>query len=186
MRWRPTLSSPCPHQDDSFYGSHRAVLEAIAKTFTIKTAFEFGIGKYSTATFLDRVAFQDLERLVSFETNSDWVERAKREDPRHEIVVAPPDTLTEICNRFGRADLVLVDGMDDHRIASALASKEFCDLIVYHDVEEPLHRRIFKEFRFYAVHREIAPWTAILTDDGRTWENVRRLQVPLVFNGIGQ
>jgi hypothetical protein len=58
--------------------THLPVLLALRLLRPVKRVLELGAGEYSTLAFLDRQCFPELERLVSFENDSQWAERVQQ------------------------------------------------------------------------------------------------------------
>src|SRR5215207_10889023 len=65
------FSAPRAEND---YATHVPILLGLARMREIKSVLEFGCGRYSTLTFLNRAAFPHLERLHSIENDSIWAE----------------------------------------------------------------------------------------------------------------
>jgi hypothetical protein len=94
---------------DDGYGSHVGALKAVAKLTPVRTAVEFGSGRFSTPTFLNREHFPDLTALVSLETDREWGEdtRARNPDPRLVLRYCP---IADIhAAEVPDADLVMID-----------------------------------------------------------------------------
>jgi hypothetical protein len=53
--------------------SHVPVLSLLPKLYEIKRVLEFGSGEMSTALFLDKVIYPDLQELVSIEEDPEWM-----------------------------------------------------------------------------------------------------------------
>lgn len=91
------------------YGSHVPALVSVAKTFKIKTVTEFGSGRYSTSSFLNREYFPDLEKLKTIESNQQWfLDTMKRnKDSRLELSYCPIARMFEF--PIPESDLILID-----------------------------------------------------------------------------
>src|ERR1051326_6007095 len=67
------------------YATHIPMLIGLARLREMRSVFEFGCGKYSTLTFLNRSAFPHLERLCSIENDESWaatIQNAAQADQR--------------------------------------------------------------------------------------------------------
>ena len=121
------------------HGSHVPVLERIPQFFTIKTVIEFGCGKFSTPTFMNKSIYPDLENLFSYETNPNWLKLVHaifKDDKRLRIKLIP-DNVNKIKRNLDTfpVDLVFVDGVRSHRAYILKNLKFLSDLIVLHDAE---------------------------------------------------
>src|SRR3982751_381755 len=56
------------------YSTHLPILIGLARIRQITNVVEFGCGRYSTLTFLNRSAFPQLEKLESVENDVLWAE----------------------------------------------------------------------------------------------------------------
>jgi hypothetical protein len=65
------FSAPRAEND---YATHVPILLGLARMREIRSVLEFGCGRYSTLTFLNRAAFPHLEQLHSIENDSAWSE----------------------------------------------------------------------------------------------------------------
>lgn len=142
--------SPLTAEEQSYppkWASHQPVLRAIGHQFDIKTAIEWGAGKYSTRLILDRSAFADLECLVSVEHDADWLRRLKGEygvcDDRWHPQLEHVEMMPELAGMLDPADLVFIDCgrptsfTADHHIRGALLNYYAASdsIVVLHDVE---------------------------------------------------
>ncbi len=141
------------------WASHIPVLRTLAEEYQIDSVVEFGLGKYSTAVFLDREHFPDLQRLISFEHNTEWKDLilASLDDDRLEIafsdlgamasraqMVAVPDLVFIDCDGEADGDVAKpcneVDGYDFHTYKARQAIFDrYADsdaIVVIHDVNE--------------------------------------------------
>ena len=145
------------------YSTSLPMLRTIGKG--VKTVLELGAGLYSTAVFLDRTYYPDLESLISVEQNEAWV--IGRDDQRHiAMMVAEPietylDTLD--LNHF---DLILVDNSSfmARRIETLryISNRVGRSMVVAHDFENPESQEAAKEFTNGIVDDRQVPWTALL------------------------
>lgn len=93
------------------WGSHMPALKSIADAYDIRTVVEFGAGEFSTKTFLDRSVFPNLERLLSYEHDDEWIERLKSEisDERWSIQYCHVESMPDAAPMAPQADLVFID-----------------------------------------------------------------------------
>src|SRR5574341_819530 len=68
-----------PPRAENPYATHVPVLVALARVIPVRRVLELGCGRYSTFTFLNRVAFPQLEQLYSLENDRDWAARIAAE-----------------------------------------------------------------------------------------------------------
>ena len=118
------------------YGSHIPILIGLAQIFDIRNVIEFGCGKYSTPTFLK--AYPNLESLLSFDTNADWIEQVDTGDERASFVLledAPKQIIKDI--DFTDCDLVFVDDSDTNRPDTIIEVIKYSqdNILVFHDFE---------------------------------------------------
>src|SRR6266516_3156315 len=96
-----------PRADDP-YCTHIPVLVGVARLAPIRKVLEFGGGRHSTLTFLDRASFPELVALTTLENDPDWcavLSGYSRDDPRMELVrVEGP-----MCGAAERMDLARYD-----------------------------------------------------------------------------
>ena len=145
-------------------GTHVPVLKSIGQLFPeIKTVMEFGSGEFSTLTFLNRVIFPNLERLVSTEAQSEWAENTRTrvgDDPRWTLI---PDDETEL---IADVDLIFVDSLTGEsrvRTLNKILAMNFQGIIVCHDSQEPYYRETLPKFPYRYNFPQHIPNTAILS-----------------------
>jgi hypothetical protein len=145
------------------YGTHLNLLRAVGHG--IKKVLELGAGIHSTAVFLDRNYYPDLESLVSVEQNPDWI--VSPDDPRHTSHIVPEpieefiDTLD--INTF---DLILVDNSTfaERRCETLryVANRVGRSIVVAHDYERQDYAAAASEFTYAVVDDRQVPHTALL------------------------
>jgi len=124
--------------DSKGYGSHQPALRAIAKFMPIRSVIEFGAGLYSTHLFLDPTAFPLLESLTTFEHDEKWAETVRVDDPRHKLIIAPPDEFEPLTRTSGiRADFVFLDSGPTmiERLALVSHCLKLAPVFAMHDYE---------------------------------------------------
>jgi hypothetical protein len=131
------------------YTTHLPVLIGLARLFSVRRVLEFGCGRFSTLTFLDRQAFPHLETLVSQETERDWMERVRtmtHSDPRVSFIFQPYSMAVGIHELdLDQFDLVFVDDsatIEDRAatIRAVMARPFAVPLVVFHDMENPFYQ----------------------------------------------
>ncbi len=160
------------------YSTHLPVLCALATLIRPTRIVEYGSGLISTATFLNRTIFTELNSLLSFENNSEWHEKVANQighDRRLQLRVVDGPMMGVVSDHdiFG-ADLVFVDDQDSFQpsvprrsdtIAAIAAIRPSRIPIVIHDIEVwHLHRsagRFDHMFRFDGLH----PQTGVAWND---------------------
>jgi hypothetical protein len=88
------------------YGSHVPAIQTVLSECSIRTAVEYGSGRFSTPVIL---AHDELESLVSYESDAKWAmdTRRRNEDERLECVLCPVEQMAE--HLHPEVDLVLID-----------------------------------------------------------------------------
>ena len=116
------------------WGSHMPALRAIARFMDIRSVIEFGAGLYSTQLFLSK-HFPLLESLVSFESNGDWADKARTDDPRHTMMVySSPGECVEKSMGM-QADFVFVDSTGN-RFDEVAQGLTIAPVVAIHDCQE--------------------------------------------------
>ena len=125
---------------------------------------ELGMGRYSTPTFLDRAVYPFLERLVSIESNPDWMRAS--DDPRHEVH-AYPEPIEALLDTMDldTFDLIFVDNSDkaESRIATlkyVCARRPHKAKVLIHDWER--YHDAVTGFRFGILDDRQMPQTALV------------------------
>ncbi len=159
------------------YASHIPVLKAIGNAATITSVLEFGCGRYSTLTFLDRSIYPFLTALVSYETDVQWkatMEGIVGGDPRVVISVVnrsngTPPTPADMAyfSELGDYDLILIDDgpSDNDRVLTikAVCERSPDSIVVIHDWDVLLYREVSRgAFDHIKVYDDISPYTAML------------------------
>lgn len=156
------------HTND--YATLVPVLVGIGHVLRTKSVLELGAGRHSTTTFLNRTAFPDLSRLVSYEDDPTWaaqVEALAGYDQRLNLLL-----VSGVAPSVGRLsladyDLILVDDSHsmDKRIATieALSSKhDVSCLVLIHDFEIPEYRGAASRFTHRFVFDALTPQVGAL------------------------
>lgn len=145
QQWPTTWTGPLSVEEQTRwpdYGSHVPALASVAKTFKIERVTEFGSGRYSTSSFLNKQFFPDLVRLKTIESNKQWfVDTAQRNlDGRLELTYCAIDKMPEI--KLENSDLILIDcdydedsGHKNFEVRGKLIKRfeESSSIVVVHD-----------------------------------------------------
>ena len=163
------FSTPRARND---YATHVPILIGLAKTHKIRSVLEFGCGRYSTLTFLNRSAFPDLGRLQSVENDAAWAEamRDSVDDVRWELKFADQEIADVVSELDLEAfDLILIDDSktSEQRVRTirAVAGKQpQRPLIVIHDYEVEEYRNAAKSFSQRHAFRVYNPQTGLVSN----------------------
>ena len=174
-RWRRLARALTPwiaRASATPYATHVPVLVGLARLLPVRSVVEFGMGHYSTATFLDPAVFAELVRLDSFETDPAWIRRlaplcAATPKVRATLVSGPMCAAVGRLN-FADYDLVLVDDSRDvaARAATIQQVLRHCqptNVVVIHDFEIAAYRAAAAA----AAHQ--FTMTALLSRTGVLW-----------------
>jgi len=144
LRIRPVSETP--------YATHMPVLMALAPVIRPRRVLELGSGPFSTALFLDREVFADLERLVSYEDDPEW-ERVVRDavgtDPRLDfrMVEVVRTSVPEDLNQF---DLIFIDDSrtptERSETIRTVRERAPRGVVMIHDYEQRAYRTASKGF----------------------------------------
>jgi hypothetical protein len=148
-------------------GTHLPILLGLARLFLIRNILEFGSGKFSTLSFLDRRYFPEAERVHSFETDYNWKQRVEAQaagDRRLmiELIDADVPRFAASCD-YPTYDLVLVDNgpARAETIAEVAAHRLDWKLVVIHDFEMLPYQRAARAIRKKFCFDAYCPHTAV-------------------------
>jgi predicted O-methyltransferase YrrM len=155
------------------YRSHVPVLIQLAQSLKPRRIAEFGMGRYSTSVFLDRTVFPFVEKVTSFEDDSEWFSIITQEHPpnsRFEAnLVSSPMWKTALRLRACDYDLIFVDdSKNDRDRARTLLALRLAKgitkgpVVVVHDVELPRLRAMTLLFPSRTYFRHFRPQTGVL------------------------
>jgi hypothetical protein len=174
-RARDWLTFPTTERAENPYATHLPVLVGISRLLSVKRVAEFGCGRYSTLTFLDRSVFPDLVALHSFEDDPGWREEIAamtRDDPRMRLTaVAQP--MSEVVARIAlqEYDLVFVDD-STHLAGRAATIREVAcrcgrtQVVIMHDYEQRVYRKAARPFRNRFAFATFNPSTGVAWNGG--------------------
>lgn len=175
------LSAPRALND---YATHVPILLGLARMREIRNVLEFGCGRYSTLTFLNRAAFPHLVQLHSIENDSSWSETindlARGDDRwtpqlvRGNIAEAVSDIDLECF------DLILIDDSKTsaERAATicAVAKKQpQRPWIAIHDFEIGEYQQAASAFRRRYKFRAYTPKTGLISNSAIDTRWLKRL-----------
>lgn len=146
------FSTPRARND---YATHVPILIGLARMREIRNVLEFGCGYYSTFTFLNRLAFPDLERLQSVENDGVWADtiRESAKDDRWSLKLVNGEIANAVSSLdLESFDLILIDDSKNSEQRSAtirsVASREpQRPWIVIHDFEVEEYRKAASGFK---------------------------------------
>jgi predicted O-methyltransferase YrrM len=163
-----------PKRAQNAYATHLPVLIGVAQLIRPQRAIEFGCGRYSTLTLLDRTCFPDLEQLDSYETDPEWrdsVAEVIGDDPRVSLrLVEKPVSAAVGSIAFAYYDLVFID--DSHSSAERAATiaevARHCapaNVVIIHDYEIEAYRDASKPFRNRFCFTALNPNTGVVWNE---------------------
>ena len=166
------------------YATHIPILIGLARLREIRNVLEFGCGRYSTLTFLNRSAFPRLERLHSIENDDVWastIEEAAKDDPRWTLQRVNGEVSETIANLdLESFDLILID--DAKTSAQRAATMRAVGRrqpqhpwIVIHDFEVEEYRRAASGFKHSHRFRAYNPETGIVGNQMKEWKIIDRV-----------
>lgn len=163
------------------YATHIPILIGLARVRKIRHVLEFGCGRYSTLTFLNRSAFPDLERLHSIENDDAWattIQEAAQNDPRWTLQLVNGE-ISESIPDLESFDLILIDDSKTsvQRAATirAVAHKQpQHPWIVIHDFEVDEYRDAASAFKHRHRFRAYNPETGVVANRVNGWKTLDR------------
>ena len=150
------------------YATHLPILIGLASMREIRSVLEFGCGRYSTLTFLNRSAFPRLERLASVENDAAWAEVTN--DPRWTLKLIDGETSDSVSDLdLEQFDLILIDDSKTsaQRAATirAVARKQpQRPWILIHDYEVNEYRTAAKGFKYRYAFKTYNPQTGLVSN----------------------
>jgi len=159
-------------------------LIGLARIRQIRSVLEFGCGRYSTLTFLNRTAFPHLERLHSIENDDSWaatIQQIAQEDRRWSLQLVEGEISETVSNLdLESFDLILID--DSKTSAQRAATIRAVGLkqperpwIVIHDFEVEEYRRAASGFRHRHRFRAYNPETGVVANQAVDWKSLKRI-----------
>lgn len=154
------------------YATHIPILIGLGKLRDIRNVLEFGCGRYSTLTFLNRTAFPHLERLYSIENDESWaakMEQAAQDDrwTLHLVNGEISESTSDL--DLESFDLLLIDDSKTsaQRAATirAVARRQLQHpWIVIHDFEVAEYRHAASGFQHRQRFRSYNPETGVVAN----------------------
>jgi len=166
------------------YATHVPILIGVARMREIKNVLEFGCGRYSTLTFLNRAAFPHLERLHSVENDIAWgetVNEMAKHDERWSLSLVSGHIAPSIADLdLESFDLIFIDDSktSEERVATicAVAQKQpQRPLIAIHDFEVGEYQQAATAFRQRYKFRAYTPKTGLISNNKIDTRRLRRL-----------
>ena len=155
------------------YATHVPILIGLARAREVRRVLEFGCGHYSTLTFLNRVAFPQLDQLHSIENDAAWCEAINERAGADERWILQLVT-GEIGDSVSKLDLesfdlILIDDSKSSAQRSAtiraVANKQpQHPWIVIHDFEVDEYQRAASAFRHRYRFKAYNPETALVAN----------------------
>jgi hypothetical protein len=166
------------------YATHIPILIGLSRLREIRNVLEFGCGRYSTLTFLNRSAFPHLERLHSIENDNTWaqtIEEAARNDRRWRLQLVDGEIAETVADLdLESFDLILIDDSKTaaQRAATIRAITESGPKhpwIVIHDFEVDEYRQAATGFAQRHRFRAYNPETGVVTNQMNEWQIIDRI-----------
>ena len=165
------------------YATHIPILIGLARLREIRQVLEFGCGRYSTLTFLNRSAFPHLERLHSIENDDSWattIQEAAKDD-RWTLQLVKGEIAGSV-SELESFDLILIDdsktSMQRAATIRAVAGKQpQHPWVVIHDFEVEEYREAATGFKHRQRFRAYNPETGVVgnqVDDMKTIDRIIR------------
>ena len=179
------FSAPRAEND---YATHVPILIGLARMREIRNVLEFGCGRYSTLTFLNRAAFPHLKKLHSVENDIAWgetVNEIAKHDERWSLRLVPGSIAPSVAELdLESFDLIFIDDSktSSERVATicAVAQKQpQRPLIAIHDFEVGEYQQAATAFRQRYKFRAYTPKTGLISN---TTIDARRLRKLLNAN----
>lgn len=154
------------------YATHIPILIGLSRLRHIRHVLEFGCGRYSTLTFLNRSAFPHLERLHSIENDDAWSQKMRdaTNDKRWTLQIVNGEISESVADLdLESFDLILIDDSKTsaQRAATirAVAAKQLQrPLIAIHDFEVDEYRAAASGFKHRHRFRAFNPETGVLSN----------------------
>ncbi len=165
-----------PPKSKKAYATHLPVLIGLPRLFEVKHVLEFGSGLSSTPLYLNREVFPDLVSVLSYENESEWLEKvqeATQHDSRLQLkliegrMAGMVDTLN-----VGDYDMIFIDDSRGFKVreetirAIAARCKACGGVVVIHDYERLEYRWASRTFRHHFRFTAFTPNTGVVWNDG--------------------
>ena len=166
------------------YATHVPILVGLSRMRKIRRVLEFGCGRYSTLTFLNRSAFLHLERLHSIENDDSWatnIRQVAQHDDRWTLQLVNGEIADAVADLdLESFDLILIDDSKTsaQRAATirAVARKQpRHPWIVIHDFEVEEYRQAASAFKHRQRFRAYNPETGVVANRVTEWTMIDRI-----------
>ena len=166
------------------FATHVPILIGLGRSRKIQRALEFGCGKYSTLTFLNRSVFPHLEQLHSIENDDSWatmIQEAAKHDSRWSLQLVKgeiADSVTDL--DLEGFDLIMIDDSQTSTqraatIRTVARKQPQRPLIVIHDFEVEEYRDAAKGFKSCHRFRAYNPETGVVGNQMAEWKVLDRV-----------
>lgn len=144
------------------YATHLPVLHALGKILDIRIVLEYGVGVYSTPTFLDKSYYPTLDVLDTIEKYQVWADRMSErlQDYRWSFVDKPLDLWVY--------DLIFIDSgqsIDERLIDIQFVAKNLPanahTVVIIHDIENSPYIRASSAFWGRFIYSRLTPHTGV-------------------------
>lgn len=149
-----------------FRGSHIPVLLKLIN-MTTGPVFELGCGMYST-TFLHWACFPTRRKLVSYESNTDWIGFANQfKADFHDVIFVEDWDKVDLSSP---CTIAFIDHAPNHQRVHEIRRLRHADYVVIHDTEPGSERKynymaVRRFFRFKWMYTDgFLPYTSIWSD----------------------
>jgi precorrin-6B methylase 2 len=164
------------------YATHIPILIGLSRMREIRHVLEFGCGRYSTLTFLNRSAFPHLERLHSIENDDSWaatIQEAAKDDQRWTLQLVN-GAISESVADLESFDLILIDDSKTSAqraatIRAVAATQPQRPWIVIHDFEVEEYRNAASGFKYRHRFRAYNPETGVVANQINEWKVIDRV-----------
>jgi hypothetical protein len=166
------------------YATHVPILIGLARLREVRRVLEFGCGRYSTLTFLNRSAFPHLERLHSVENDSAWaatIQEVAKDDDRWTLRLVNGEIAESVSDLdLESFDLILIDdsktSVQRGATIRAIAAKQpQRPWIVIHDYEVDEYRDAASGFKNRHRFRAYNPETGVVGNRVDQWKTIDRV-----------
>jgi predicted O-methyltransferase YrrM len=164
-----------PRREADACATHVPVLTAIPRLRPVRRVLELGSGLFSTALFLNRTCFPDLQAIESYENHPHWATTVRDglgSDPRLRLHLVEEVATAVAGLNLEDFDLILVDdsatGPERTRTIETVARRAPARaVVVIHDFEYPPYRQASASFRHRFRIAGVNPNVGVLGNDGR-------------------
>jgi hypothetical protein len=163
------------------FATHVPILIGLGRSRKIQRVLEFGCGKYSTLTFLNRSVFPHLEQLHSVENDDSWaamIQEAAKHDSRWSLQLVSGEIADSVTDLDLEAfDLIMIDDSQTSTqraatIRTVASRKPQHPWIVIHDFEVEDYRKAAAGFKYRHRFRSYNPETGLVGNQMAEWKGI--------------